>query len=170
MTAKKPSVITPEYTIQNDLWDNLLSQEKPFFDRVLQLAFSELALPHHDFSVSLVFTNDDEIRDLNREYRHQDKPTNVLSFPMFDDFTAMPDIEEALELGDIILGYETITREAAEQDKSLRDHVAHLLLHGFLHLCGYDHMTDAEAQEMEDLEITILQKSGIANPYLDQSS
>lgn len=161
--------LTPEYTIQHDDWQDILSAEQDFFNRALQKTAASLSLPSHDFSVSLVFMDDASIRELNRDYRNKDKATNVLSFPMFDDFSSMPDIEEALELGDIILALETVTKEASEQNKSLRDHVTHLLVHGFLHLCGFDHMTDTEAEEMEALEITILNEMGINNPYIDLS-
>lgn len=159
------ATLSPEYTVQHDTWNDILTQHQEFFDRALQESFAALTLPAHDFSVSIVLTDDAEIRELNRDYRHKDKATNVLSFPMFDDFSQMPDIEEALELGDIILALETIQAEADEQGKSLRDHLAHLLVHGFLHLCGFDHMTDAEAEEMEKLEIEILAAIGIADPY-----
>lgn len=154
-----------DYTVQNDAWKPLLKTEKDFFNHVLQQTQDVLNLPSHTFSVSLVFTDDASIQELNSDYRHKDKPTNVLSFPMFDDFSKMPDIEDALELGDIVLAYETILAESEEQEKTLRAHTAHLLVHGFLHLCGYDHMTDEEADEMEALEIAILGALGISDPY-----
>ncbi len=111
--------------------------------------------------VSLLFCDDARMRVLNRDFRGKDKPTNVLSFPG-------PDLPEpAPVLGDIALGYETILREAGEQRKSFTDHSRHMVVHGFLHLLGYDHETEAEASEMEAMEIRILQRLGIANPYGD---
>ncbi|MCA0431646.1 MAG: rRNA maturation RNase YbeY [Proteobacteria bacterium] len=114
-------------------------------------------------AVTLLFSDDSEIRVLNREWRGQDKPTNVLSFPSAADM-ALP-AGEAPPLGDIILAYETVAREAAEQNKTFADHTAHLIVHGILHLLGYDHMEDTEAEEMEARERTILATLGITDPY-----
>lgn len=112
--------------------------------------------------VALLFTDDSAIAEINAEWRGKDKPTNVLSFPAPD----MPVPEgEARHLGDIVLAHGVITREAAEQVKTLHDHTAHLIVHGVLHLLGYDHETDAEAEEMERLEAAILSRLGIADPY-----
>ena len=112
--------------------------------------------------VALLFTDDSAIAEINAEWRGKDKPTNVLSFPAPD----MPVPEgEARHLGDIVLAHGVITREAAEQGKTLHDHTAHLIVHGVLHLLGYDHETDAEAEEMERLEAAILSRLGIADPY-----
>jgi probable rRNA maturation factor len=112
-----------------------------------------------NYAVCVVFVNDAAIQDLNKTYRGMDKPTNVLSF-----------IDGALEgkttqLGDIFLSFETCHREATAQNKKFNDHVIHLLVHGVLHLLGYDHETDADAAQMEQLEIDILAGLFIANPY-----
>ena len=113
-------------------------------------------------AVTLLFTSDAEMQVLNRGWRGKDKPTNVLSFPAPD----MPVPEgEATPLGDIALACETVSREAAEQGKPLADHTAHLIVHGTLHLLGYDHETDGEAEEMESEERKILARLGIADPY-----
>ncbi len=114
--------------------------------------------------ISLVFTNDDEIKSINAEWRSQDKPTNVLSFPAFP---LVPGGKPGPMLGDIILAEETLRREALDLGKPFEDHLAHLLVHGFLHLFGYDHMTDEEATVMEGLEIRILAELGLENPYGD---
>jgi len=112
--------------------------------------------------VALLFTDDSAIAEINAEWRGKDKPTNVLSFPAPD----MPVPEgEARHLGDIVLAHGVILREAGEQGKTLQDHTAHLIVHGVLHLLGYDHETDAEAEEMESLETSILSGLGIADPY-----
>jgi probable rRNA maturation factor len=114
-------------------------------------------------SVHVLFSNDSHAQQLNRTYRGKDKPTNVLSFPS----PAMPlPPGEAQHLGDIVLAFETITREAAEQKKLLLHHVSHLIVHGTLHLLGYDHETDSEAQAMEARERGILAGLGIPDPYL----
>ena len=104
--------------------------------------------------LSIALVDDAAIKALNRDYRHKDKATNVLSFP-----------QDGPLLGDIVLALETITREAAEKSVSLEHHVTHLIIHGFLHLQGYDHETDETAAEMEALEITALSALNIDNPY-----
>jgi probable rRNA maturation factor len=122
--------------------------------------------PGGSAEVSLLFCDDARMRELNRDFRGKDKPTNVLSFPG-PGFPGADLPEPAPVLGDIALGYETIRREAADQQKSFADHSRHMIIHGFLHLLGYDHETEAEAAEMEAMEIRILQRLGVANPYGD---
>jgi len=129
--------------------------------------------PRGAVEISLVFTDDAEQRRLNRDYRHRDSATNVLSFANMDDgaLTAGgPDLgpgaaELPRLLGDVVLARETVSREALEQGKRLEDHVAHLLVHGVLHLLGYDHQDADEAESMETLETAILAEMGIADPY-----
>jgi probable rRNA maturation factor len=113
-----------------------------------------------DCEVSLLFTDDNQVQQLNADYRNQDKPTNVLSFAAQEG-----DGPETLLLGDIVLARQTVEREAQEQSKPVTDHLTHLVIHGFLHLLGYDHETEAEAVEMESLETRILADLGIADPY-----
>jgi probable rRNA maturation factor len=119
--------------------------------------------------MSILLADDAAVRELNRTWRGKDVPTNVLSFPATEtaegevpqpEFAGVP-----LELGDIALAYETCEREARAQGKRFADHVAHLVSHGVLHLLGYDHLDDDEAQRMEALEIRILAGLGIADPY-----
>ena len=110
--------------------------------------------------ITVVLADDAFIRTLNRDYRGKDKPTNVLSFPE----SRIPNPESYL--GDLVLALETIEREAKEQGKTFRDHTAHLLVHGTLHLLGHDHENDKDAAVMERLEIKILKTLGIGNPYL----
>jgi probable rRNA maturation factor len=113
--------------------------------------------------VSVVFTDDAHIQALNKLYRKKDTPTNVLSFP-----GARLDREAFGPLvGDLVLASDTIAREAAEQGIAPGDHLIHLLVHGFLHLVGYDHEEDRAATEMEKLETAILSRLGIADPYRD---
>jgi probable rRNA maturation factor len=111
--------------------------------------------------VSLCLADDAALHALNLRWRGVDKPTNVLSFP-----SAPPDrLRGATTLGDIALAYETLAREADDLGVSLADHYRHLLAHGFLHLIGYDHETDAEAEQMEAIETKILARLGAADPY-----
>ncbi len=133
----------------------------------------ELANPR--LTASLLFTNDAEVHTLNREWRDRDKPTNVLSFPMFAraDLLALtidgPPGMPPIMLGDLALAYETCAREALDKGISVEDHASHLIVHGLLHLAGYDHeISDEDADAMEALEIAILAKMGIADPYADR--
>lgn len=116
--------------------------------------------------VSLVFTDDAEQRALNRDYRHKDSTTNVLSFPNMDG-SGPPVAGLPRLLGDVVLARETVIREAQAQGKSVADHTAHLVVHGVLHLLGYDHQSQREAEEMEALERQILSTLDIADPYAD---
>jgi probable rRNA maturation factor len=119
-------------------------------------------------SASILFTSDTEVHALNREWRGRDKPTNVLSFPMLarEEMLALTPAGLPEMLGDIALAHETCAREAAEKGIPLADHAAHLIVHGLLHLAGYDHETSpADADAMEELEIKALALLGIANPY-----
>jgi probable rRNA maturation factor len=111
-------------------------------------------------AVAILFADDAAVRELNRAWRQKDQPTNVLSFPAPEGFNA---------LGDIALALETVLAEATAQNKAPTDHTAHLLAHGFLHLLGYDHEDDAEAEAMEDRERAILARLGIADPYEQRS-
>ena len=128
----------------------------------------ELANPR--LFTCLVLASDDEVRALNREWRAQDKPTNVLSFPMMErtELLALTPEGPPELLGDIALALETCTREAADKGISLEHHTLHLIVHGLLHLAGYDHETSPEdARVMELLEINALALIGIADPYGD---
>ncbi len=130
---------------------------------------AELANPR--LQTSILFTTDAEVHTLNREWRQRDKPTNVLSFPMLtrDDLLEFAPEGPPVMFGDIALAYETCAREAEEKGISLEHHAAHLIIHGLLHLAGYDHVhSDAEAEAMEALETRALAKMGIADPYGDR--
>ncbi len=109
---------------------------------------------------SLLVTTSAEIQQLNKQYRDKDKATNVLSFPM-----QSPEEVDVCLLGDIVLCAEVIEQEAAQQSKTSRSHWAHMVVHGMLHLQGYDHMNNVDAEEMEQLEITILAQIGFDSPY-----
>jgi len=121
------------------------------------------ALPDNDISLSLLFTSDAKILEINRQWRGKAKATNVLSFPVSAE-TPVP-AGEPRPLGDIVLAFGTVYREAAEQKKPIAHHVTHLIVHGLLHLLGYDHEGDGEAEAMEAREIAILAGLGMENPY-----
>ncbi|PZU08197.1 rRNA maturation RNase YbeY [Sphingomonas sp.] len=132
--------------------------------------YAGIARARYTAEVSVLFTSDEEVRTLNREYRQKDKPTNVLSFPMvqadmIEGLTNSDDGE--VLLGDIVLAYGVTAAEAAEKHASIADHATHLIVHGLLHLLGYDHeQGEAEADHMEELERAALATLGIADPYV----
>jgi probable rRNA maturation factor len=128
----------------------------------------EPCLANPRLAVSILFTCDEEVHILNREWRGRDKPTNVLSFPMLerDELGALGPDGPPVMLGDIALAHETCAREAAEKGVGLDHHAAHLIAHGLLHLAGHDHVeSDTQAETMERLETAILAKLGIPDPY-----
>ncbi|HYU95233.1 MAG TPA: rRNA maturation RNase YbeY [Sphingomicrobium sp.] len=134
---------------------------------IAESAFPDLADSDRAIEMSVTLTGDEAVRALNAKWRGKDKPTNVLSFPMADDL----DFERSnvagpeLLLGDIILAHGVCAAEAAEKGVSFEQHATHLLVHGTLHLLGYDHQEDAQASDMEAREVKALARLGIANPY-----
>ncbi|MCV2402439.1 rRNA maturation RNase YbeY [Marinomonas sp. C2222] len=120
-----------------------------------------LANSNDDFEVTIRLVDEEESHSLNHQYRGKDKSTNVLSFP----FESPEGIELPL-LGDLVVCVQVVTREAHEQNKPLMHHWAHMIIHGVLHLCGYDHIKDDEAEEMEALETQLLASLSIPDPYL----
>lgn len=125
-------------------------------------AISPLLPQGGPWACSLKISGDRDVQSLNKQFRGQDKPTNVLSFPGGDD---APHPNEPFYLGDIIFAEETLKKEAKTQEKTFENHLKHLTIHGLLHLYGYDHLTEEEALVMEALEIYILKMLNIKNPY-----
>jgi len=113
---------------------------------------------HPDAEISILLCDDDEIRALNLAWRNKDKATNVLSFPV-------PAGNQGPLIGDIVVAFEYVSEEAREAGRSLRDHLTHMLVHGLLHLLGFDHENEFGAEEMENLERRILAELGIDDPY-----
>ncbi len=168
MTLPATDVFTPYL-----MWKSLDFDAEALACEVTQQAFTHADKPEKlagtDVEISVVLGNDEMIQTLNLQYRKKDAPTNVLSFATMDaeDWAVDLNTDAPFSLGDIMMGFETIESEAQEQTKTLRDHYTHLLIHGTLHLLGYDHEEEEEALIMEGLEIKILNLLGIKNPYSD---
>ncbi|GAA4748430.1 rRNA maturation RNase YbeY [Sphingomonas daechungensis] len=134
---------------------------------VAESAFPQLARGSRAVELSVRLTGDEEVRALNSEWRGKDKPTNVLSFPMSEaeELASADGDGPELMLGDIVLARGVCEREAAEKAVPVETHATHLLVHGTLHLLGYDHMADDEAADMESREVRALARLGISDPY-----
>lgn len=154
--------------IDDPSWQQWKTEEEweTFFEDISHriLAFFDLS---GIYEISIFLTNDDYIRELNRDYRHKDAPTNVLSFPQYDlgEIKMLDQKGQNILLGDVVLSIETLQKEAIGQNKRVMDHVIHLYIHSILHLLGFDHEEDQQAQEMETMEIQFLQTLNISNPY-----
>lgn len=149
--------------IEDERWDEVTGLED-LTRKAVSMAASVAGAELGNMELCILFTDDDEIRKLNAEFRDKDKPTNVLSFPSGE--TQLPDGAPVM-LGDIVLASGVVFREAEEQGKPLANHVLHLIVHGMLHLLGYDHEQDDEAEIMEALEIEALARLGLPNPYAE---
>ena len=148
-----------EVAIEAEDWASLEAPSQLARTAILAAAQESRVALASNAEISVVLCDDAFIRELNRKWRGHDEPTNVLSFPSGDDPASAP------LLGDIVIAFATASREAVAAGKPLRDHVAHLLVHGFLHLIGHDHGEAAEAEVMEALERGTLARLGIADPY-----
>jgi probable rRNA maturation factor len=146
-------------------WDELA--RKAAHAAVAESDYPELKDIDRPVEISVTLTGDEQVRELNAHWRGRDKPTNVLSFPMADelDFRRATVDGPELLLGDIILARGVCEAEAADKGVTVEQHATHLLVHGTLHLLGYDHHDEAEAADMEAREIRALERLGIANPY-----
>jgi probable rRNA maturation factor len=158
-------VITLDTMIEAGDWSRLEDAEA-LAQKAAQAALAVTYESDGDFEASVMLTDDAQIQELNRTWRNKDKPTNVLSFPAPEQ----PGLGGPRHLGDIALAYETLVRESEEESKELAHHFAHLIVHGVLHLLGYDHEVEAEAEIMEGLEVKALATLGIANPYRDMAA
>ena len=152
-------------------WDSSSGCERLVRDAaeaaIAESAFPQLATSERQVELSVRLTGDEQVRALNGEWRGKDKPTNVLSFPQLDagDLKHIADRGPELMLGDIVLARGTCAREAEEKQIPLLDHAAHLVVHGTLHLLGYDHHDEVSAEDMESREVRALVRLGIAHPY-----
>ncbi len=163
--------IIVEISNKSDKWKSYLAINEQFFIKsvretlIEQLNFQNII----EVELSILLTEDTQMQELNKEFRGKDKATNVLSFPDFEDEDSTP-IEfiankDYIYLGDIAFGFEVIKFEAEQENISFLDHMRHLTIHAILHLIGYDHKTEHEAEIMESIEITILQQFNIKSPY-----
>ncbi len=159
--TKRNEVIHIDIMIEAGGWPDE-AQLEALTRRAVEAAWAHLALKPADSELSAVFTDDASIQTLNAEWRGKDKPTNVLSFPAFP---VKAGSQPGPMLGDVVVALETVAREAAEESKPFDHHLTHLVVHGFLHLLGYDHETDEEAEEMEAHERAILHALAIPDPY-----
>jgi probable rRNA maturation factor len=157
-----PYLVNIECTSDCDDWPSVHSID---FDSFAMKTFSHVGW-NKPCLISILLTNDRHIQELNVSYRQKDEPTNVLSFPAYDDelLRVLPSSED-VPLGDIVFAFETIQKEAIAQNKSFDQHLSHLFVHGLLHLLGYDHETEDEAVQMERIETEILAHFSIPNPY-----
>jgi len=155
-----------EVVVAAGLW-----QSEPDAEATVQRAISAASAAADadvdDAEIAVMLTDDATIRTLNRDFRGIDKPTNVLSFPAPEIGGADED-DAPRTLGDIAIAYETLRREADDEAKPFLHHLSHLAVHGFLHLIGYDHESDEEAEDMEALEVEILARLGIPDPYAER--
>jgi probable rRNA maturation factor len=156
--ARQPTTI--DIRVESPLWKTKRNA-KAVVRRAIRHASSAVALTGGE--VSIVLADDPTVRVLNRTWRHEDMPTNVLSFPAD---AGKADRGTPRLLGDIVIAYQTAEREAHMQRKPFAQHLAHLAVHGFLHLVGYDHTSGDEAKAMEHLETLILARLDVPNPYI----
>ena len=152
-----------DITISSDRWRDALPDAAGHATAAAAAAWQAAGqAPRTGAEISLLLTDDATVQTLNHRHRAQDKPTNVLSFPL-DEHPASS--SEPWLVGDVVLACETVAGEARAQDKPVADHFRHLVVHGILHLLGYDHITDRDAAVMERLEVAALASLGIADPY-----
>lgn len=156
----------------NEGWDEAVDwqilAENAVSTTIAATPYGALATLDAAVEVSIKFTSDDEVQTLNRDYRQKDKPTNVLSFPMVprDMLPLLSNSDDGeILLGDIVLAQGVCVREAGARTLSVAAHATHLIVHGTLHLLGYDHNEDGEAEAMESLEVAIMAKLGLHDPY-----
>ena len=166
--------ISVDVVINHPAWESTAIPFEDFTQDVVGLTLSMAEIPPQlagrEIEICVVLTDDSEIHTLNRDYRGMDKSTNVLSFANLDSDNAEEELAQEgmpFSLGDVIIAWDTMQREALEQNKEFLAHLRHMMVHGTLHLLGYDHMDDEGAAEMEGLEIKILEKMNVENPYAD---
>ena len=159
-----PGILDLELEIVVEDWRHAVSDVNAIVRNAVFFAWAA-AGSEHDAEVSIVLNDDRAVRCLNVKHRGCDRSTNVLSFPMGEPM----DPDGPVHLGDIVLALETVTKEVMRDGKSMEAHISHLVVHGLLHLLGHDHAAEAEADEMEGTEISILSELGYPDPYVSLS-
>lgn len=166
--------LLPEVLVEASAWTDALPDAVRLVKAAAAAAWTAAApdafepAPPDAASLTLVLADDATVHRLNRDFRGKDAPTNVLSFATLDDETAPPPPPgEPLFLGDVLLAFETVAREAEAEGKPLDHHLFHLAVHGVLHLLGHDHEAEDDAAEMERLEVSVLSAHGIPDPYAE---
>jgi probable rRNA maturation factor len=162
----RPPLPATEVLVVADCWQAEASAETVVL-RAIEAAAASVDADTGDAELAVMLTDDAGIQTLNANWRGIDKPTNVLSFPALQP-TGTPDDDAPRMLGDIAIAYQTVRREADDEGKPFEHHLSHLAVHGFLHLVGFDHDQDAEAEAMEAVEREILAQLGIPDPYADR--
>ncbi|MBR1126322.1 rRNA maturation RNase YbeY [Bradyrhizobium lablabi] len=163
----RPALPQTEVLITADCWQNEPAAEA-VIHRAIEAAAEMADADTEDAELAVMLTDDDGIRTLNHNWRGIDKATNVLSFPALQPTGPVGPDDAPRMLGDIAIAYQTTRREADEEHKPFDHHLSHLAVHGFLHLIGYDHESNDEAEAMESLEREILAQLGIPDPYADR--
>jgi probable rRNA maturation factor len=155
-----------EVSVSSDGWSKDLADVEGLVRNAASAALGRCApdLLARAGEVTITLSDDDELQQLNFEHRQKNQPTNVLSFPMMDAGDMLAS-EVDLLLGDVIVAHGVTSREADESRKNISDHLSHLVVHGVLHLLGYDHEDDEDANDMEKLEVEVLKSLNIADPY-----
>lgn len=155
--------------VPSEVWNQKIEDLPQLVTKSVMTAVLGSNRVHSHSEVSVVLSDAHEVHILNHEHRGVDAPTNVLSFPgdeLDQDEDSFTSLGRPVVLGDIVLAFEVIQDEAADQGKAIEDYLAHMLVHGTLHLCGYDHEKHKDAEEMEGLERKILLQMGVSDPYL----
>ena len=163
--AVLPRELTVEVSVPCPAWLKACGEAATLAEQAALLALQHERAPGGSV-VDITLSDDDAQRTLNLTWRGKDSSTNVLAFPAADPASPAPPGAPLL-LGDVVLAFETVSREAGEQDKPIADHLRHLVVHGVLHLLGDDHVDDRDAATMEAKEIAILAELGVPNPYRD---
>ena len=169
LPSHEPADAAIDLAVLSPVWDCVVRDAAEVISTAARRALTRgLAeggsVPQHRLELSIMLADAAEQRRLNRDWRGIDRSTNVLSFATWDPAIELPP-DAPLLLGDVVLAYETVACEAKEQGKAITDHLCHLIVHGVLHLLGYDHATEREAVVMEKLETSILTSLGVADPY-----